>query len=89
MRVTLSWKLLALNAAVVILVLVAVWVSIELHAANYFMTLMKEFDLDAPEINDMFLWANRKTLIQVAIVSGIIVAVLCFWMRWRKLTQML
>lgn len=88
MRLRLSWKLLALNAFAIVLVLVAVWLSIEFHASNYFMTLMKDYDLDAPEVNDMFLWANRRSLIQVGVIVAIIVALLCLWMTRRVLAPL-
>ncbi|MHC5063358.1 MAG: sensor histidine kinase [Planctomycetota bacterium] len=88
MRLRLSWKLLALNATGILLVLLAVWLSMEFHASNYFMTLMKKFDLDAPEVNDMFLWANRRSLIQVGVIASIIVGILCIWMTRRMLSPL-
>ncbi len=88
MRVRLIWKLLAVNAVVMALVLAAVWLAIELHAANYFMTLMKKFDVDAPEVNEMFIWANRKSLIQVAIGAAIVITLICFWMTRRILAPL-
>lgn len=88
MRIPLIWKLLTLNAAVVALVLVAVWLSIEWHAADYFMTLMKKFDVDAPEVNAMFLSANRQTLWLVGGAAIFIGSGICWWMTRRILAPL-
>ncbi|MCA8942232.1 MAG: HAMP domain-containing protein, partial [Planctomycetes bacterium] len=88
MRFPLICKLLALQATVVALVLGAVWLSIEWHASDYFMTLMEKFDVDAPEVNSMFLSANRRSLLWVGGAALLVVAVFCWWMTRRILAPL-
>lgn len=88
LRIPLLWKLLTVHAVVLALVLVAVWLSLEFQAADYFMTLMKKFDVDAPEVNAMFLDANRASLLRVAAVATVFVALLCWWTTRRILAPL-
>ncbi len=88
MRIRLIWKLLGVNVLVLIAVIGAVWFSIDLLASDYFMTLMKKFEIDAPEVNSMFLAANQRSLLQVGAVAIFVSGGLSFWMTRRMLAPL-
>lgn len=85
MRIRLVWKLLAVHVVVVVGVIAAIWLSIDLLAADYFMTLMKKFNIDADEVNEMFLAANKRSLVQVGVVAVLLAGALCYWLDRRML----
>ncbi len=88
MRVPLIWKLLGVHVIVVVAVIAAVWLSIDLLAADYFMTLMKKFNVDAVEVNEMFLAANKRSLIQVGAVAVLLAGGLCYWLHRKILAPL-
>lgn len=81
LRIPLLAKFLGLHVLVLVGVVAAVWIAIDQLAAGYFMTLMKKFKLDGPEVdevNGMFLAANQSALLQVGGVALLIAALICF-----------
>ncbi len=88
MRIPLIWKLLALQLVILLAVIATIWVSISSLASDYFMTLMEKFNLDAPEVNSMFLDANKRALVQVGIAAMLVSGVLCFWLTRRLLAPL-
>ncbi|MCA8954841.1 MAG: HAMP domain-containing protein [Planctomycetes bacterium] len=84
----LAAKFLLLHVLVLVAVIAAIWLSIDWLAADYFMTLMKRFHLDAPEVNAMFLHSSERALLQVGGVGLLVATVLCFWLTRRILAPL-
>jgi len=59
-------RLLAIPVLLTVAVMGIVWLAIDYLAADYFMTLMKQFNVDAPEANAMFLEATHRALLWAA-----------------------
>jgi signal transduction histidine kinase len=76
MRHSLFWRLLAVNLAVVGVVVSVTWVTLEHFAAVYFHRLMDEFHIAPDDAHRMFLEAVRRsfvwgTLVAVAVAGGV------------------
>lgn len=77
MRIPLLWKLLGIHVLVIGMVILVVWLAIDYLAADYFMTLMKDYNISPTAIHQMFLaaahryllWATLGTLILAAALS--------------------
>ena len=88
MRIPLLWKLIGLHVLVLGLTITAIWLSIDLLAADYFMTLMKKFNVDPTEVNAMFLWANKRSLMLVGAGALLLATALAYWMTRRILAPL-
>ena len=62
MKVRLVWKLLAVNVALLMLVLILVWLSVDTLAASYFSELMERYHISPEETHAMFLEAVHRYL---------------------------
>lgn len=76
MRLSLFWRLLAVNLLVIALVVSVTWVALEHFAAVYFARLMEEYHVAPDDAHQMFLDTVRRcfvwaTLIAVA-VAGVV-----------------
>jgi len=83
-RIPLILKILAVHLLVLALVIAAIWLSTDFLAADYFMTLMKKYQVQPTEVHEMFVAANHRTLIEVGL-AGTVVAVLLSVFLTRKI----
>lgn len=69
MKSRLLWKLLALNVPVIGVVILVIWLAIDNYAADYFMVLMKQYDIEPVETHQMFIDSIHHYLIQTSLVA--------------------
>ena len=69
MRIPLLWKLLAIHVLVIGMAILVVWLSIDYLAADYFMTLMKDYNISPTAIHQMFLAAAHRYLIWATLAT--------------------
>ncbi|HEX4412486.1 MAG TPA: hypothetical protein VH107_02585, partial [Lacipirellulaceae bacterium] len=62
MKIRLLWKLVLINCLVVLIVVVVVDAALRGLAADYFLTLVKEFNIAPNKANEMFLGAVERYL---------------------------
>ena len=62
MKNRLLWKLLGINVLAIGVVILIVWFAIDYLASNYFMTLMKDYNISPTDVNQMFLDATHRSL---------------------------
>ncbi len=86
MKSRLLWKLLAINAAMIGVVFLVVWLAVDFLAADYFSVLMKQYNIDPAESHQMFLDAIHRYLIQVS-VAALALAVLLSLLLTRKVLR--
>ncbi len=65
----LLWKLVGVNLPVIGIVIVVVWLAIDYLAADYFMTLMKQYHISPTASHQMFLDAVHRYLIWASLVA--------------------
>jgi signal transduction histidine kinase len=82
----LLWKLLTINLPILVLVLVAVWLAIDMLAADYFSELMKRYHINPEEAHGMFLDAIHRYLIWT--MSGaVLLATLASYLLTRRVLR--
>jgi two-component system sensor histidine kinase BaeS len=69
MKNRLLWKLVAANLPVIGIVIFVMWLSINYLAADYFMFLMKKYNISPTDIHQMFLGAVHRYLLWASIVA--------------------
>lgn len=77
MQQRLIWKVMALNFPAIGLVIGVIWLSIEYLAADYFMELMNQYQIEPNDIHGMFLdsmhrymaWATTVAILLAVLVS--------------------
>ena len=79
----LVWKLLWINILVIGFVIVIVWLSIDYLAANYFMALMKKYNISTGPIHDMFVSSVHRYLIWASL-SALLLALLLSFLLIRR-----
>jgi len=91
MKIRLIWKIVAINVLAVAIVVVTVGLAIRFLAANYFMTLVEQYNISPEKANKMFLDAVQRYL-ALASVAGCVASIgLSVWLARRALwplTQM-
>ena len=91
MRKSLLWKLIGINILTIGFVIVIVWMSVDYLAANYFVNLMKQYNISPVSSHEMFLHSVHRYLIWATIAALVMALVLSFLMMKRvlgPLTQM-
>ncbi len=91
MRISLLWKLLAINVPVIAAVILVMWLTIDYLAADYFSVLMERYNISPAETHQMFLDAVHRYLIQATVVAVVIAGLLGYWftrMALRPLAEM-
>ncbi len=91
MKNRLLWKLLGINILVIGVVILIVWLAIDYLASNYFMTLMKEYNISPTAVHRMFLEATHRSLIWASLVTLGLAVILSFLLTRKvlnPLTQM-
>lgn len=86
LRASILWKFLGIIAAAVVAVILVVWLTIDYLAADYFSTLMKEYNIEPAETNQMFLDTVHRYLLQASI-AAIAFAVFLSFLLTRKLLR--
>ncbi len=90
MKQRLLWKLLAINLPYIGIVVVAMWLAIDFLAADYFATLMTQYNIEPAAANEMFLDAIYRYLVQatlLALVLSIVLSVILTRKVLRPLSQ--
>ncbi len=86
MKRRLLWKLLLINSVPVIGVIVLViWLAIDQLAAQYFMALMKRYDIDPTDIHRMFLTSIHHYLLWASLAALLLAFVISFLLSRRLL----
>ena len=78
MKNSLLWKLVAINLAVIALVILVVRTAVDFLAADYFSVLMERYKIDPVESHQMFLDAIHQYLIQVSVFALALAVLLSF-----------
>ena len=85
MKVRLLWKLLLINIAVILFVMLMVWVSVDYLAADYFVKLMEKYHISPEPAHDMFVAAIHRYLLWASMAAALLAALLSFAMMRRTL----
>jgi len=91
MNSRLLWKLLGVNVLVIGVVIVIVWFAIDYLASNYFMALMKDYNISPTDVHQMFLDATHRSLIWATLATLSLAVILSFLLTKKvlnPLTQM-
>jgi two-component system sensor histidine kinase BaeS len=91
MRTSLLWKLVGINILIIGFVIIIVWLSVDYLAADYFVTLMKQYNISPVTSNEMFLQSVHRYLIWATLAAFVLALALNFLMMKRilsPLTQM-
>ncbi len=87
MKNRLLWKLLLFNIVPVIgIVILVVWAAIDNLAADYFMTLMDEYDVSPTETHRMFLASVHRYLLWAA-VAALLLALFLSYLLTRRILR--
>ena len=78
MKIRLLWKLLAINAPVILTTIVVIWIAIDFLAADYFSVLMEQYKISPSETHEMFLNAVHRYLITASIIAIALAILLSF-----------
>ena len=78
MKNSLLWKLVAINLAVIGVVILVVRTAVDFLAADYFSVLMERYKIDPIESHQMFLDAIHQYLFQVSVFALAIAVLLSF-----------
>ncbi|HEY5599280.1 MAG TPA: hypothetical protein VIK48_01205, partial [Candidatus Manganitrophaceae bacterium] len=90
-KISLIWKLVAINLLGVGLVILLAWQALDHFAADYFMGLMKKYNIDPKILHEMFLRATHQFLLISMLLGLGAVSVLSFFIIrkvMRSLTEM-
>ena len=88
MKRHLILKLLAINLVVIGFVIVVVWLSIDMLASGYFVTLMEKYNISPEPAHAMFVSAVHRYLIWACLAAIILSVVLSFVMMRRVLAPL-
>ena len=88
MRSRLLWKIFALNTLVIVIGIAIVWLAIDHQASAYFMTLMKKYNIDPTEVNEMFLDATHRSLIWATVAACALALVVNLFLTRRILAPL-
>lgn len=91
MRNSLLWKLIGINILIIGFVIIIVWLSVDYLAANYFVSLMKQYNISPTTTHEMFLHSLHRYLIWATLAALVLALILSFLMTRRvlgPLTQM-
>ncbi len=83
MKSSLLWKLLAINAVTIGVVILVVWLAVDFLAADYFSVLMERYNISPSESHQMFLDSIHRYLVQGSLLA-LGLAVLLSFLLTRK-----
>lgn len=75
---------MAINCLALGIVQIVVWVSVHLLAADYFMTLMADYDIKPSAAHAMFVQAVDRYLIYASVVGSLVASLLSLWLSFRQ-----
>ena len=85
---SLLWKLLSIYGLVIGTAILTVWLAIDYLAADYFMVLMKKYEIDPTDVHQMFLDAVHRYLIWASLSASVVASILSFFLTRRVLTPL-
>jgi two-component system sensor histidine kinase BaeS len=85
---SLLWKLLSIYGLVIGAAILTVWLAIDYLAADYFMVLMKKYEIDPTDVHQMFLDAVHRYLIWASLAASVVASILSFFLTRRVLTPL-
>lgn len=88
MRSRLLWKLLAANIPVIAVVIVIIWLAMDYLAADYFMVLMKDYNIDPTSTHRMFLDSIHRYMIGACVVSLVLAVLASYFLCRMVLTPL-
>lgn len=88
MNSRLLWKLLGINALAIGVVILIVWLAIDYLASNYFMALMKDYNISPTAVHKMFLDATHRSLIWATLATLALAVILSFLLTKKVLTPL-
>jgi len=88
MKSGILWKLLGVNVLVIGVVILIVWFAIDYLASNYFMKLMKDYNISPTAVHEMFLNATHRSMIWATLVSLTLAVVLSVWLTKKLLNPL-
>ena len=88
MKKRLLWKLLGVNMLVVAFVIVVVWLAIDYLAADYFVVLMKKYNISPTSSHAMFVGAIHRYLIWASLGAILLSVTLSYYFIRRMLTPL-
>lgn len=86
MKFRLLWKLLLVNLVVILCVVGITWWAVDILAADYFMVLMKKFNIEPKDSHQMFLQTVHRYLLWSSAVAAL-VAVLLSWLLIKQVLR--
>ncbi|HEX9637254.1 MAG TPA: ATP-binding protein [Acidobacteriota bacterium] len=88
LRSRLLWKLCGINALLIALLTIAVWIAIDLLAADYFMALMQKYNISPTEVHQMFITAVHRNLVWVGALALALAGALSFMLTRKVLSPL-
>lgn len=88
MKSRLLWKLLGINVLTIAVVILIVWFAIDYLASDYFMTLMRNYNISPTDVNQMFLDATHRSLIWATLATLALAVVLSFLLTRKVLAPL-
>ena len=88
MTKSLLWKLLGINIITIGFVIIIVWLAVDYLAADYFVTLMKKYNISPTSSHQMFIDAVHRYLIWASIGALVLSLVLSFLLTRRVLAPL-
>jgi len=88
MKKRLLWKLLGINMLIVAFVIVVVWLVVDYLSADYFVVLMKKYNISPTSSHEMFLGAIHRYLIWASLAAIILSVTLSYYFMQRVLTPL-
>lgn len=89
MRLPLVWKLVVINIISTLLMVTVIDVALRVFAADYFMTLAREFHIALDKANAMFLGAVERYLLAASAVACLSATALSYWLTRRSLEPLM
>jgi signal transduction histidine kinase len=88
MKSRLLWKLLGVNVLAIGVVILIVWFAIDYLASNYFMALMKDYNISPTDVHQMFLDATHRSLIWATLATLALAVILSFLLTKKVLAPL-
>jgi two-component system, OmpR family, sensor histidine kinase BaeS len=84
----LLWKLLGIHLLSIGVVFLIVWMAIDYLAADYFMVLMRDYNVSPTDVHTMFLDATHWAIIWATLLAAALALVLSFLLTRKVLTPL-
>jgi len=87
-NIRLLWKLIAVNILIVAFVIIVVWVAVDYLAADYFVALMKKYNISPRSSHEMFVSALHRYLIWASLAAVVLSVPISYYFMQRVLTPL-